>query len=64
MQHKRFAKATGVAPITLIDDDGPIGGLVEFGIGVRKPTVELLEVDRAISVEASEVRIRPSPRHA
>ena len=48
----RFAKgtqlaafATGAAPITLIDGDKLVDLLVEHGIGVRKRTVELLEVD-------------------
>ena len=48
----RFAKgtreaafATGAAPITLIDGDKLIDLLIEHGIGVRKRTIELLEVD-------------------
>ena len=48
----RFAKgtqqaafATGAAPITLIDGEKLIDLLIEHGIGVRKRTVELLEVD-------------------
>jgi restriction system protein len=48
----RFAKgtqqaafATGAAPITLIDGDKLIDLLLEHGIGVRKRTIELLEVD-------------------
>ena len=50
----RFAKgtqqaafATGTAPITLIDGDKLIDLLIEHGIGVRKRTIELLEVDAA-----------------
>ncbi len=39
------AFATGAAPITLIDGDKLIDLLIEHGIGVRKRTVELLEVD-------------------
>lgn len=48
----RFAKgtqeaafATGAAPITLIDGDKLINLLIEYGIGVHKRTIELLEVD-------------------
>ena len=48
----QFAKGTqkaalepGIAPITLIDGDKLIDLLVEHGIGVRKRTVELLELD-------------------
>ena len=48
----RFAKgtqdaafATGVAPITLLDGDKLVDLLIEHGIGVRKRTIELLEVD-------------------
>ena len=48
----RFAKgiqdaafATGVAPITLVDGDKLVDLLIEHGIGVRKRTIELLEVD-------------------
>jgi restriction system protein len=48
----RFAKGTqeaafaiGAAPITLIDVDKLIDMLIEHGIGVRKRTIELLEVD-------------------
>ena len=48
----RFAKgtqeaafATGAAPITLIDGDKLIDLLIEHGIGIRKRTIELLEVD-------------------
>ena len=48
----RFAKgtqeaafATGAAPITLIDGEKLIDLLVEHCIGVRKRTIELLEVD-------------------
>jgi len=48
----RFAKgtqeaafATGAAPITLIDGEKLIDLLIEYGIGVRKRTVEVLEVD-------------------
>ena len=39
------AFATGAAPITLVDGDKLIDLLVEHGIGVRKRTIELLEVD-------------------
>jgi len=38
------AFATGAAPITLIDGDKLIDLLIEHGIGVRKRTVELLEL--------------------
>jgi len=49
----RFAKgttqeaafATGAAPITLIDGDKLVDLLIEHGIGVRKRTVELLELN-------------------
>ncbi len=48
----RFAKgtqeaafATGAAPITLIDGDKLIDMLIERGIGVRKRTIEMLEVE-------------------
>ncbi len=48
----RFAKgtqeaafATGAAPITLIDGEKLIDLLIEHGIGVRKRTIEMLEVD-------------------
>lgn len=48
----RFAKgtqeaafATGAAPITLIDGDKLVDLLIEHGIGVRKRTIELLEVE-------------------
>ena len=48
----RFAKgaqeaafATGAAPITLIDGDKLVDLLIEHGIGVRKRTIELLELD-------------------
>ena len=48
----RFAKgtleaafATGAAPITLIDGEKLIDLLIEHGIGVRKRTIALLEVD-------------------
>jgi restriction system protein len=48
----RFAKgtqeaafATGAAPITLIDGEKLIDMLIEHGIGVRKRTIEMLEVD-------------------
>ena len=40
------AFATGVAPITLIDGEKLIDLLVEYGIGVRKRPVEILEFDR------------------
>ncbi|MCY4482772.1 MAG: restriction endonuclease [Spirochaetaceae bacterium] len=40
------AFATGAAPITLIDGEKLIDLLVEYGIGVRKRTVEMLEFDR------------------
>lgn len=39
------AFATGVAPITLIDGDKLIDMLIKHGIGVRKRTVVMLEVD-------------------
>ena len=42
-QEAAFAK--GAAPITLIDGDKLIDLLIEHGIGVRKRTIELLEVD-------------------
>ena len=48
----RFAKgaqeaafATGAAPITLVDGEKLVDLLIEHGIGVRKRTIELLEVD-------------------
>ena len=48
----RFAKgtqdaafATGVAPITLVDGDKLIDLLIDHGIGVRKRTIELLDLD-------------------
>ena len=48
----RFAKgtqeaafATGAAPITLVDGDKLVDLLIEHGIGVRKRTIEMLEVD-------------------
>lgn len=48
----RFTKGTqeaafeaGAAPITLIDGDKLINLLIEYGIGVRKRTIEMLEVD-------------------
>ncbi len=47
----RFSKGTqeaafagGAAPITLIDGDKLIDLLIQHGIGVRKKTVEVLEV--------------------
>jgi len=39
------AFATGAAPITLIDGDKLVDLLIEYGIGVRKRTVEMLELD-------------------
>ena len=39
------AFATGAAPITLVDGEKLLDLLIEHGIGVRKRTVELLEVD-------------------
>ena len=42
---KEAAFATGAAPITLIDGDKLIDLLIEHAIGVRKRTIELLEVD-------------------
>ena len=39
------AFATGVAPITLVDGEKLLDLLIEHGIGVRKRTVELLELD-------------------
>lgn len=48
----RFSKGTqeaafadGTAPITLIDGDKLIDLLIEHGIGVRKKTLEILEVE-------------------
>ena len=48
----RFSKGTrqeafapGAAPITLIDGDKLIDLMIEYGIGVRKKTVDVLEVD-------------------
>ena len=48
----RFAKgtqdaafATGAAPITLVDGEKLADLLIEHGIGVRKRTIELLEID-------------------
>lgn len=50
----RFAKgtqeaafATGAAPITLIDGDKLVDMLIENGIGVRKRSIEMLELDTA-----------------
>ena len=39
------AFATGVAPITLVDGEKLVDLLIEHGIGVRKRTVALLELD-------------------
>ena len=39
------AFATGAPPITLVDGEKLVDLLIEHGIGVRKRTVELLEVD-------------------
>ena len=39
------AFATGTAPITLVDGEKLVDLLIEHGIGVRKRTIELLEVD-------------------
>ena len=39
------AFATGAAPITLVDGEKLVELLIEHGIGVRKRTIELLEVD-------------------
>ena len=39
------AFATGAAPITLVDGEKLVDLLIEHGIGVRKRTVELLELD-------------------
>ena len=39
------AFATGAAPITLVDGERLLDLLIEHSIGVRKRTVELLEVD-------------------
>jgi restriction system protein len=57
----RFAKgtqeaafATGAAPITLIDGEKLIDMLIEHGIGVRKRTVEMLEVDPSAFSEAEK----------
>lgn len=41
----RAAAEPGAAPITLVDGDKLIDLLIEYGIGVRKRTIELLEVD-------------------
>lgn len=41
------AFATGAAPITLVDGDKLVDLLIEHGIGVRRRTVEMLEVDTA-----------------
>ena len=56
----QFAKGTqnaalepGIAPITLIDGDKLLDLLIEHGIGVRKRTVELLELD-AMALAAIE----------
>ena len=38
---------TGAAPITLIDGQKLVELLIKHGIGVRKRSVELLEVDIA-----------------
>lgn len=45
MGTQEAAFATGAAPITLIDGDKLVDLLIEHGIGVRKRTIELLEVD-------------------
>lgn len=54
----RFSKGTenaafakGVAPITLVDCEKLIDLLIEHGIGVRKRTIELLEMDPDALVE-------------
>lgn len=39
------AFVTGAAPITLIDGDKLVDLLIEYGIGVRKRTIELLELN-------------------
>ena len=39
------AFATGAAPITLVDGEKLVDLLIEHGIGVRKRTIELLEMD-------------------
>ena len=39
------AFADGVAPITLVDGEKLVDLLIEHGIGVRKRTIELLEMD-------------------
>lgn len=57
----RFAKGTqdaafaiGAAPITLIDGDKLIDLLIEHGIGVRKRTIDLLELDADALAEIAE----------
>ena len=57
----RFAKgtqeaafATGAAPITLIDGDKLLDLLIEHGIGVRKRTIEMLEVDPSAFADAEK----------
>ncbi len=45
------AFAGGAAPITLIDGDKLIDLLIEHGIGVRKRTLEVLEVDADVFVD-------------
>ena len=44
---QKAALEPGIAPITLIDGDKLLDLLIEHGIGVRKRTVELLELDAA-----------------
>jgi len=42
---RQEAFARGAAPITLIDGDKLIDLMIEYGIGVRKKTVDVLEVE-------------------
>lgn len=44
----------GIAPITLIDGDKLLDLLIEHGIGVRKRTVELLDLDAAALVAVEQ----------
>ena len=43
--HPEAAFARGAAPITLIHGEMLIDLLIEHGVGVKKRTIELLEVD-------------------
>ena len=51
--NEAFAK--GVAPITLIDGDALIDILIEHGLGVRKRTIEVLELDSERLAESSDL---------